>query len=436
MNKKINLVFSDDKLANGYDRNEFNRSCIGNWFSLRDEVSFTTEYQIKKDHNNIFVLECSSQLRNFWNQDNEIGDKGIFFDFPKEFQNLIKTNQVKLLISSLPEATPDLDSLEDEVEKYCKLSSIPINSLIFLDSNKAIENCKTIHSYYIPHFIHDNGFLAKQILEGETSKNELKYNPSVPTVDEAKNRLDREHYFISLNRSNHRKHRLILGCYFIEKNDDRILWSYLSIPDMLAGHHKPTERQKKLISNNIENLKSIIPKQIDTQVRNSKPGSAPQPWLPKHFYNLENFETSRNFDKERLSLNCYFDIVTETSFEDTDKLFFTEKIVRSIVNFHPFIVISSANYLKELKTFGFKTFDGLFDESYDEIIDRWERLDFILNEIDKILLKSPEEIKYLYNKYFDVCVYNRNHLFENIAIGKGSEFDEFFNKRIIGEFDE
>ena len=88
MNKKINLVFSDDKLANGYDRNEFNRSCIGNWFSLRDEVSFTTEYQIKKDHNNIFVLECSSQLRNFWNQDNEIGDKGIYFDFPKERHGL------------------------------------------------------------------------------------------------------------------------------------------------------------------------------------------------------------------------------------------------------------------------------------------------------------------------------------------------------------
>ena len=92
--------------------------------------------------------------------------------------------------------------------------------------------------------------------------------------------------------------------------------------------------------------------------------------------------------------------------------------------------------LKELKTFGFKTFDGLFDESYDEIIDRWERLDFILNEIDKILLKSPEEIKNLYNKYFDVCVYNRNHLFENISISRGCEFDELFNVKIIGEFDE
>ena len=149
---------------------------------------------------------------------------------------------------------------------------------------------------------------------------------------------------------------------------------------MLAGHNKPTERQKKLISDNIENLKSIIPKQIDTQVRNSKPGSAPQPWLPKHFYNLENFETSRNFDKERLSLNCYFDIVTETSFEDTDKLFFTEKIVRSIVNLHPFIVISSANYLKELKTLGFKTFDGFIDESYDELNTYEERKKIIYSE--------------------------------------------------------
>ena len=120
MNKKINFVFSDDKLANGYDRNEFNPSCIRNWLSLRDEVSFTTEYQIKKDHNNIFVLECSSQIRNLWNQDNDIGDKGIFFDFPNEFQNLIKTNQVKLLISCLPEATPDLDSFEDEVVDFCK----------------------------------------------------------------------------------------------------------------------------------------------------------------------------------------------------------------------------------------------------------------------------------------------------------------------------
>ena len=77
MNKKINFVFSDDKLANGYDRNEFNPSCIRNWLSLRDEVSFTTEYQIKKDHNNIFVLECSSQIRNLWNQDNDIGDNRL-----------------------------------------------------------------------------------------------------------------------------------------------------------------------------------------------------------------------------------------------------------------------------------------------------------------------------------------------------------------------
>ena len=46
------------------------------------------------------------------------------------------------------------------------------------------------------------------------------------------------------------------------------------------------------------------------------------------------------------------------------------------------------------------------------------------------------QLENLYNKYFDVCVYNRNHLFENISISRGCEFDELFNVKIIGEFDE
>ena len=420
MNKNLNFVFSDSKRANGYDRNELNQSCIFNWINNRDSLSITTDYQIKEDHNNIFVLECQSHLRDFWNHDDETGDKGIFFDFSEEFKNLIKINQVKILVSCLPEATPDLDRFEDEVVDFCKVNSIPLNSLIFLDSNKAIESCNKINSYYVPHFIYDNGVSAKEILEGISSKNDLKYIPTLPTDSDAKKRLDREYYFISLNRSNHRKHRLLLGCYFIEKNDDRILWSYLSKPEELHGHDKPTKKQIKLILDNIENLKNIIPKQIDTWFRG----------------NLQNFATGHNFDKERLSLKCYFDIVTETSFEDTDKVFFTEKIVRPIVNLHPFIVISSGGFLKELKTLGFKTYDGLFDESYDEIIDKWERFDFIINEIDRILSKSQEEIKELYQKYLDVCIYNRNHLFENISISRGCEFDELFNVKIIGEFDE
>jgi|TARA_R110000824_G_scaffold196402_3_gene379595 hypothetical protein len=437
MNKNLNFVFSDSKYANGYDRNEFNRSCIYNWISAnKPSLSITTDYQIKEDHNNIFVLECQNHLRDFWNDSagfkitrlerqwlqDFLGDEspGIYFDFPEEFKNLIKTNQVKILVSCLPEATPHLDRFEDEVVDFCKLNSIPLKALIFVDSNKAIENCNKINSYYVPHFIYDNGFSAKEILAGISEKNDLKYIPTLPTDSDAKKRLDREYYFISFNRSNWRKHRLLLGCYFIEKNDDRILWSYLSKPEGLHGHDDPTKKQRKLISDNVENLKSIIPKQIDTQNRK----------------NLQNFSTGENFDKERLSLNCYFDIVTETSFEDTDKVFFTEKIVRPIVNLHPFIVISSGGFLKELKTLGFKTYDGLFDESYDEISDKWERFDFIINEIDRILSKSQEEIKDLYQKYLEVCIYNRNHLFENISISKGCEFDELFNVKITGEFDE
>ena len=68
MNKNLNFVFSDSKYANGYDRNEFNRSCIYNWISAnKPSLSITTDYQIKEDHNNIFVLECQNHLRDFWN---------------------------------------------------------------------------------------------------------------------------------------------------------------------------------------------------------------------------------------------------------------------------------------------------------------------------------------------------------------------------------
>jgi hypothetical protein len=44
------------------------------------------------------------------------------------------------------------------------------------------------------------------------------------------------------------------------------------------------------------------------------------------------------------------------------------------------------NGLKVLRSWGFKTFDGiLFDESYDDIDDSFERIDHILNQVTTYL---------------------------------------------------
>jgi len=77
------------------------------------------------------------------------------------------------------------------------------------------------------------------------------------------------------------------------------------------------------------------------------------------------------------SKTCY-SLVTETSSDtsfDNRYSFFSEKTVKPILAHRLFILISSQWSLRNLRSLGFKTFDGIIDESYDEIEDnhqRWE----------------------------------------------------------------
>ena len=66
---------------------------------------------------------------------------------------------------------------------------------------------------------------------------------------------------------------------------------------------------------------------------------------------------------------CYT-LVTETQINN-EFSFFTEKIVKPILAKRLFIVCSGQYYLRNLRKLGFRTFDGLVNESYDEI-ESWE----------------------------------------------------------------
>ena len=57
---------------------------------------------------------------------------------------------------------------------------------------------------------------------------------------------------------------------------------------------------------------------------------------------------------------------------------------------------------------------------------------FIFGEIDRILLKSPEEIKDLYRKYSDICIYNRDHLLKNFYVGGSKHFNSTFTDKVAG----
>lgn len=81
-----------------------------------------------------------------------------------------------------------------------------------------------------------------------------------------------------------------------------------------------------------------------------------------------------------------YSLVAETNC-DNHYMFPTEKIVKPILGRRLFIVFSGCHYLKHLRNLGFKTFDGIIDESYDTIYNLQTRGQLIL-----------EQIKYLVNQ--------------------------------------
>lgn len=117
----------------------------------------------------------------------------------------------------------------------------------------------------------------------------------------------------------------------------------------------------------------------------------------------EDFQCIR-FEKEDIK-KTFFTIVTETFFYERDCLFVTEKSFR-FLPFHPTIIVGQPHTLEYLKDSGFKTFPKMFDESYDNIEDDDERLQFILNEVERLCKLPRENLKQKYIESFDSIKHN------------------------------
>lgn len=103
-------------------------------------------------------------------------------------------------------------------------------------------------------------------------------------------------------------------------------------------------------------------------------------------------------------------IVLETLF-DTPKIHLTEKIFKPIVMSQPFFVLSGANSLEYLRSYGFQTFRDFWDEGYDTTVNHQDRMFRVEKEIKKILSLSQKEFQDLYRSMIATITHNRNHFF-------------------------
>jgi hypothetical protein len=105
-----------------------------------------------------------------------------------------------------------------------------------------------------------------------------------------------------------------------------------------------------------------------------------------------------------------FEVVLETLFDDS-RLHLTEKILRPIALGQPFILVATCDSLKYLRSYGFKTFDSIIDESYDSIADPVNRLESIIKLMKDISNWSQQERISKLNQIKEIVNYNKQYFF-------------------------
>jgi len=82
--------------------------------------------------------------------------------------------------------------------------------------------------------------------------------------------------------------------------------------------------------------------------------------------------------------SSYLKLVVETDIVENNCFFITEKTVKALITGIPFIIVSTPFFLKILQDNGFKTYNTLWDESYDSILDYKMRISAISDLLNSL----------------------------------------------------
>jgi hypothetical protein len=108
--------------------------------------------------------------------------------------------------------------------------------------------------------------------------------------------------------------------------------------------------------------------------------------------------------------NSAFEIVLETLFDD-ERIQLTEKTLRPIACGQPFLLLAPAGSLAVLKKYGFRTFDHVWDECYDDCQDPVQRLQAVVNIMQHIADLSSQQQMNLRQACQDAVDHNRQWFF-------------------------
>jgi hypothetical protein len=185
--------------------------------------------------------------------------------------------------------------------------------------------------------------------------------------------------------------------------------------------------------------KARIHRDVLWQELNSKPGLLDRGFASYKISKFENTDWVGNTTSQHdwfaghasmdLYLDCFLEIVPETCYRDL--YFFTEKTYKPIMTKTPFLVVSTAGYLKYLQNLGFKTFSSLISEEYDQQYRVEDRVKHMVNMLQDIIQNGT---KSFYQASQDILEHNFSRLCE-ISGRWDYEFDSIMWK-ILNNFEQ
>lgn len=106
------------------------------------------------------------------------------------------------------------------------------------------------------------------------------------------------------------------------------------------------------------------------------------------------------------------EVVLETLFDD-QRWHLTEKSLRPIACGKPFVLMATAGSLQYLRRYGFQTFDGLIDETYDTVQDPADRLQAVIAEMKRISDLPTQQKHALWTELNKIARHNQELFFSD-----------------------
>lgn len=286
----------------------------------------------------------------------------------------------------------DVDLL---LEKFCDDNNIPYENVVWVSGDlttEARQKSKVIKSYSYTCYGHD-------IMEQYNNLKDKGLWNIIPYTERNFNKK-----FLCLQRW--MKPGRVYWSYLMHLNDT-MRKGHISIPNRMATFSF-SEKVKQFINNLTNNPERYTNENISTeQIKKI------YTVLSDLNYNvpliLDVADANNNWcageDTTLSSVPFYntsmLSVITETQIEGPG-VFISEAAFRPFIYQHPAIWIGQQHTVKHLKEMGFKTWDWLLDENYDNVFSMFDRLEyahaslqqFCIRNIDKELLDKIQEQLY------------------------------------------